>query len=131
MKIITNYCKKTSDCKHISVTETIENEQGSSNIYFGHSDVNISQVTRIWQVTLVFLNFHPYSKFPPAFIRILLKSPAITRILFDWNKIAQANLFAERKEKYWSQVNPNLIKLVMCGKWSLDQRLLSYTSFFM
>ena len=37
-----------------------------------------------------------------VFTRILRKSPAITCILFDGNKIAQTNLFAGGNEKYWS-----------------------------
>ena len=36
------------------------------------------------------------------FARIRHKSLAITRILFDGNKIAQANISAEREEEYWS-----------------------------
>ena len=59
--------------------------------------MDICQVIRIWRVTSEILNFHPHSKFSPAFTRTLLKSPTITRILFDGNKIGQANLFAGRK----------------------------------
>ena len=40
------------------------------------------------------LYFHPYSKFSLAFIRIPHKSPEITCILFDENKIAHVNIFA-------------------------------------
>ena len=38
-------------------------------------------------VTLTYMPSHPHWKFSPAFTRILLKSPAITCILFDRNKI--------------------------------------------
>ena len=61
--------------------------------------LHICQVSRILRVKPGFLYFHLHWKFPPAYTRILLASPAIARILFDGNKIAQANIFAERKEK--------------------------------
>ena len=64
--------------------------------------LHICQVIRIWQVTPVFLYFLWHLKFSPVFTRILIKSPAITRILSDGNEIAKTNLFAGRKEKYWS-----------------------------
>ena len=51
-------------------------------------------------VTPAFLYFHPHPQFSPAFSRIPHKSPAITRILFDGNKIAQANISAGREEEY-------------------------------
>ena len=75
----------------------------SKNILF-RDDVKgcNSPIYQIWRVTRAFLNFHPHSKFSPAFTRILHKSPAITRILFDEIKIAQANTFAGRKEEYCS-----------------------------
>ena len=56
------------------------------------------------------------SVLPPALkFFILHKSSAIARILFDGNKIAQANIFIGREEKYWSQIYPYFINLVMCG----------------
>ena len=64
--------------------------------------LHICQVTRIWRVTPGFLYFRPHSKHSPAFTRVLIKSPTITHILFDGNEIAETNLFAGRKEKYWS-----------------------------
>ena len=41
----------------------------------------------------------PALKLSPAFTRILLKSPVVTRILHDGDKITQTNLFAGRKEQ--------------------------------
>ena len=64
--------------------------------------LHICEVTRIWRVTPAFLYFRLHSKHSPAFTRVLIKTPAITHILFDGNEIAQTNLFAGRKEKYWS-----------------------------
>ena len=63
----------------------------------------------VYEVLAAFLYFLRYSKFSPAFTRISIKSPAITRILFDGNEIAQTNLLARRKQKYWSWIYPNLI----------------------
>ena len=61
--------------------------------------LHLCQVTRILARDTRIFVLHPRWKLSPAFTRILLKSPGITRILFDISKSAQTNLFAGRKEK--------------------------------
>ena len=109
--ITSNYLEIKADPQNQLQPQQIEYK----DIKFIDIKQHICQVTCIWQVTPAFLYFCPHSKFSPAFTCILLILPTITHILFDGNKIAQVNLFARRKEKYWSHLYPNLIKSVMCG----------------
>ena len=61
--------------------------------------LHICQVTCICWVTPAFWYFHLHRKFSLASTRIMLKSPAITFISFDGNKIAQQIFSQEEKKK--------------------------------